>query len=111
MEATSSAATLGEGDVGSSSLALILALTFLVWVVTAVFLGLAAHRRRVTRHWHCPLLRRDVEVESDESNGRLLDMLQCYGLDPPTDFSLCGKRCLDLDELVVQPEEAAHSSR
>jgi hypothetical protein len=53
-------------SVEPSSLALILGIVVPVWVLTAAILAFSARRHRATRRFHCPLLRRDVEVESDD---------------------------------------------
>jgi len=94
-------------SIEASSFALILGIVMLVWVLTAAILVFAARRHRATRRFHCPLLRRDVEVESDEWDGRPLDVRRCSGLDPPTDFEFCGKRCLDLNEFAAAPTAKA----
>jgi hypothetical protein len=86
-----------------STLMLILGPVISVWMLTAVILAVAARHHRATLRVHCPLLRRDVEMESDEWEDRLLDVRRCSGLHPSTDFELCGKRCLDLDEFTPLP--------
>jgi hypothetical protein len=79
----------------------------LVWALTAARLVFAARHHPVTRRCHCPLLRRDVEVESDEWDGRVLDIRRCSGLHSPTDFEFCGKRCLDVNEFAAAPTAKA----
>jgi hypothetical protein len=84
-------------------LVLILSPVISVWVLTAVILAVAARHHRKTLRVHCRLLRRDVEVESDEWADRLLDVRRCSGLHHSTDFDLCGKRCLDLEQFAPLP--------
>ena len=87
-------------SIGLSTLALIVGAVICVWVVTAVMLAFAARHHRATFRSHCPLLRRDVEVEGDEWDGRVMDVRRCSAIHPSTNFDLCGKRCLDLDDFA-----------
>ena len=84
-----------DPSIDPASLIMICGSVALAWLMIAGTLALASRTRRATHSFRCPLLRRQVTVDSREWGGRMLDVRGCSGLRPAHDFALCGKRCLD----------------